>query len=371
MIVLIGLVVVLAAAGVAVFIHARHLSPVRVPPRSSGPTTSAVVPGGTVVCGSVSHCVTFQSDGTTFATLDGGATWSKTVPMTIAPVAMSCPSATTCLAIGDTRPSPESQPTPYTAMAAVTTDGGTTWTNGNPIAPVSERYEWSAVSCASPSDCVAFGSRYLTPASPSPVGAYAKTTDGGASWTIGLLPSDLPIAVSCPTTTQCVGIAIRSTAVDALSTSNSAASWVVPGSLGPASQGQWQATSLTCASAMHCVALSVAMPAEAFVTSDGGTTWSPSPLPLPAASRTAEALVEGLSCPTASVCFVVGRVDAATGPTPVAFQSINGGSTWTRTTPPGFVVRSISCPTATTCVAVGHDGAASTTDGGRTWHVVS
>ncbi len=87
------------------------------------------------------------------------------------------------------------------------------------------------------------------------------------------------------------------------------------------------------------------------LTSDGGTTWTAGGT-LP--SDFQPAVHQGLSCDGNS-CVLVGADMSATPPTPVSSSSMDGGATWSASSPLGSlaVVQAVTCPTDRRCLAIG------------------
>ena len=87
-----------------------------------------------------------------------------------------------------------------------------------------------SVSCSSASDCVAVGGNLNNKAKPISLDAI-YTTDGGATWSQGVLPTDSGIDelsdVSCSSTTDCiaVGIATSLSGGGAFLTADGGATW--------------------------------------------------------------------------------------------------------------------------------------------------
>ncbi|HXY44274.1 MAG TPA: hypothetical protein VEH29_08805 [Acidimicrobiales bacterium] len=148
---------------------------------------------------------------------------------------------------------------------------------------------------------------------------------------------------------------------------------------------------LSCPAVNDCVTVG-APPGEyasnASETTDGGQSWTVlSSLPATVPIDTSNGVVQqsweafGISCPTASDCYIVGT-GGGVGPHPtppesgVIIGTEDGGQTWTTTVEPQSVaveLFSISCESPMSCVAVGDTAgpapgvALSTTDGGATW----
>ena len=103
------------------------------------------------------------------------------------------------------------------------------------------------------------------------------------------------------------------------------------------------------------------------MTTDGGLTWATTALP-----STAGLADYSISCPSASVCYVVGT--DLVGDT-VLLATHDAGSRWTvGHSPPGVIVTSIGCGGINACIAVGSNlpsrpasSILTTRDGGITW----
>jgi hypothetical protein len=130
-------------------------------------------------------------------THDAGASWATArLPADMGPgyltgesttqgagwiLAVTCQSATRCIAVGTTRVLGRAGGAP---VALVTTDGGTSWTQHAMPAGADD------VSCTKELECVAVGSAGSR-------GVAMVTTDGGVSWREVPLPADAGAAVSC------------------------------------------------------------------------------------------------------------------------------------------------------------------------------
>ena len=154
-----------------------------------------------LACPDDKHCFgvgSNETNGVIDATTDGGASWTRQFSGWandhIAFQAVSCPSATTCLAVGDN---------PYGAEngkgQAATTDGGSSWQS---VSLDLDNFDVRAVSCPDTHSC-RFGG----------VGFMAGTHDFGAHISTDKLPSapsatPVPFphvaAMSCPSVFHCV-----------------------------------------------------------------------------------------------------------------------------------------------------------------------
>ncbi len=160
---------------------------------------------------------------------DGGASWSSLAlpPRLELTTPLSCPSALTCVGVGDQGDKNE---------LVFTTDGGHRWT----VSPLRAPADVMSLSCSSVSSCsLVTESSYLGPGNPQ---QFASTTNGGASWYTHDFASSLYISsLSCPSATDCIAIA-STVSANGVSTSGLGAG-------------------------------------AALLTTDGGRNWSRSPLP--------------------------------------------------------------------------------------------
>ncbi len=230
------------------------------------------------------------------------------------------------------------------------------------------------LACASPEDCVVDES----------MSALYFTTDGGESFTAGMIPPSgsslaLPASVTCaPKSEECWavgGTLITGHTSPFIDYSNNlGATWVPQ----PVPAAVNSLTSIACASTEVCVAGGDATPStdatcavecsEVAFTTDGGTTWT--------AATIAEDAVVSLSCPSVSTCFALERDVAGSNEGAYVEESTDGGMTWTAlSNPDDGWGDSISCGTVSTCVLTGRgdelDGekgwVSATSDDGATW----
>jgi photosystem II stability/assembly factor-like uncharacterized protein len=195
---------------------------------------------------------------------------------------------------------------------------------------------------------------------------FLSTTDGGVHWTSTTLPersseSDDEVqaingsaeGLACPTTSTCVVVAtlagfnLNAGTADAWITTDGGATWSVTEIANTSSMFAhiscsdvhdcWAGPSLGTASVPSGVALH---------SVDGGATWTAVPLPaIPAAGQYPVGSWQSISCTSADVCFVGGDG---------IVETTDGGSTWTHAPMPAGIgeVLGISCQADATCVAV-------------------
>jgi photosystem II stability/assembly factor-like uncharacterized protein len=234
-------------------------------------------------------------------------------------LSLACPSATTCYATN------RQQGTEGTyGEIEVTHDDGATWQQS--ILPVT-------LSGATPLACVDADTCATLGVDASGDATFLETTDGGGTWASVAGPSQL---------TSSIGV-----------------------------------TALACTTAPSCIAVasdptSQSGAALAFVTNDGGRTWTDSNLP-------SDFVPGGLQCMSAERCVVSGFSQSPDGsagiPPGMVLSTSDDGATWaTATVPAGLgPLSSISCADAADCVAsfFGGDGTSSeiltSNDGGQLW----
>jgi photosystem II stability/assembly factor-like uncharacterized protein len=102
---------------------------------------------------------------------------------------------------------------------------------------------------------------------------------------------------------------------------------------------------------------------------DGGATWARQLV----VANGQYSQLDSISCPSASVCELVGGVTTG-GRERYAYRTTDGGATWTaQDVPSSLALAAVSCPTASTCFAIGASPvngpsvAFATSDAGATW----
>jgi photosystem II stability/assembly factor-like uncharacterized protein len=387
--------VALAAAGGGIAAAAYNLSQSS-KPAVLAPTTTTTTPPTTTT-------TTPPTTTTTLPTLP--SVWTlRTVPAGVKGtlVAVTCPTATTCFAVGGGR---RGGPTGGSPASIITsTNGGDTWAlaysaptsqlsaiacadatacmvvgstdTGQPVAlhTVDGGRHWSqeslpdqvgtleAVACASPTVCVAGGYLYFTASKPVIGPTIVRTTNGGSTWGTVSVPTGLSViyTVVCPTTSVCFvagsgpGSEATEPSIVAKST-DGGETWSTPIVLRGPGLG-----SIVCIDVEECVGIIFAEGTTSLgqgrgaTTSDGGTTWSVS-----------SPIGDSVSC-SSTMCLSVGGLPYRTTKHlwyATAFVSTTAGTTWTQVAVPTYqgVFFGVSCNSADDCVVVGARHFSSTT----------
>ena len=294
------------------------------------PTTIA-----SVSCASTSDCVAVGS--AIWTTTDGGATWDfQTFPAAldddgVSLESVSCSSTSNCMAVGEIGSASG-------GVIITTTDGGADWTAQTPpsiaFGSTPVEYQLEGVSCTSATQCVASGDTPVTSDNPYAQGFLMVTDDGGANWSYQfLVESGTYIgAVSCSSNSDCVAVAnVRLNGMEAFITNDGGQSWT---SNGPAENPGADPRGVSCPSSSECFVAA----GDLWGIQDGGATWT---------DLLSGSALTAVSCSTTSNCVAVG------GST--IWTTTDGGSSWTSQAVPSptEVLTGISCPSTITCVAVG------------------
>jgi len=235
---------------------------------------------------------------------------------------------------------------------------------------------FGGLSCPTPILCVAVGATAAGQA------GWTTAAEGGGAWDwspfrtlppVSVTPDFLQ-AVSCPTPTRCVAVGYAQDGTGpnswysgfAITTSGNLVGrswrWSVPVELPPGSTGVDRLMGVSCPTATQCVAVGLNVAEHGIVAAARWTgnrwTWSSPSIAPPDPTGLDELL--SVSCPSASTCVAVGDDGARNGDTPYGVTTIGTrvGAAWTWSTestvaPVGTSLKSVSCPTATHCVAVG------------------
>jgi photosystem II stability/assembly factor-like uncharacterized protein len=224
------------------------------------------------------------------------------------------------------------------------------------------RGDLSGVACNSSGDCQVVGA-FAVPDPKHSIMAVLRTSDGGAAWVKEALPrrSGELNDVTCVSSSSCwsVGSTGGFTIPRILRTTDGGAKWSLQS---VALQGEPMA--ISCGSTRACVAGGVLSKPKGhrilapLVTHDGGRVWTASQL----ASWMAG--VSGVSCPSPTICEVVGSWNSSMNSTATIGRSDNGGRSWIQQESDlrafNTNLASVSCTSASVCEAVGSESGCST-----------
>jgi hypothetical protein len=300
--------------------------------------------------------------------------------------AITCPGAADCVALGTYYDSSRQHHT------ALMTGSGTSWTVTD--APVPANNEVSpygpalyALTCPTASTCVAVGEYYDSAGNEQAL----IVTLSGTTWTAteaplpaGAQPSGPRGAylnsVACSSATDCVAAGVyfdSSGDSQGLIVSGSGTSWTATKAPLPANaQANPDVTlhSVACA-ALSCAAIGDYTDSsgdnQGLLLAGSNTAWTPTEAPLPANASTPGFVgLDAVACPSDAACMAVGGYYDSSGNTQGMLLT-GSGSSWTAaqaplpadasTGDPSVALVSVTCPSSSSCVAVGsYDG--STTD---------
>lgn len=213
-------------------------------------------------------------DATFLVTTDGGSTFKdESILAGDSMFDLACTTATHCTVIGTTDASINTRTKVSAGVSAVTSNQGRTWTagslpKGTGIMPV-----MTSLACPDSEKCFVTG--YFTTTRGSDI---AASNDGGATWTLDALPSDVPRpqlgAITCPTASECwaagaesvrrkVGSITNAESPVLLGTTNGGTTWskvvfsVPPNAPNPTGQSYLNIGPVTCLNQGACVAKGV------------------------------------------------------------------------------------------------------------------
>jgi hypothetical protein len=240
-----------------------------------------------------------------------------------------------------------------------------------PVVPGASIWSFGAVSCASPTTCIAVGS------SDNLSNGLLAESRSGTTWTIQSLPDPGGgnlTSISCTTASACTAVGEYKSGGNTLTLAErwNGTSWSVQTTPNPGGATSSTLNRVSCTSATACTAVgdffSGATPAT-LAEVWNGTTWTIQSTPN--ASGEASNQLNGLSCLAANACTAVGF--SANGTNTVSLAEVWNGTTWTiQPTPnpsgPTFnPLNGVSCTSSTACTAVG-DGFAENWNG-TSWSV--
>ena len=223
-------------------------------------------------------------------------------------------------------------------------------------APVRVTNGLLSVSCPSVSLCFAGGN----------AGEVAASTDlggGSGAWIVTNVDSSSGpylYGVSCPSLSLCVAVDYSGNVLTTTNPLGGTSAWTLTNVDASNPLG-----AVSCPSVSFCVAVDTAGNVVTSIDPTGGVgSWTAAHIDdatVPCSHITCQALLDGVSCPSASLCVAVD--DAG-----YVFSSANpsaGPSAWTATTPlvppayshsPGERYATVSCPSSSFCIATEYNG---------------
>lgn len=267
---------------------------------------------------------------------------------------LACASTTSCVAVGGGRRCQISSFVPVRRFQCSSVSFAEHW-NGTSWSIMPSRLTALGVSCPSTTSCFA-------------VGRQGVEHWDGTSWSI--MPSPGAVyynelsAVSCPSTTSCFAVGYKSVAsgVKTFVEHWNGTRWsIMPSPNGAGAENRLSGVS--CSSTTSCFAVGNLGPSaggfanKSLVERWNGTTWSIMPSPTPTGADIVD--LRGVSCPSTTSCFAVGRYRSGWSGDLMLVEHWNGTS-WSIVASPnptgtfGFELLGVSCPSTTSCFAVGY-----------------
>ncbi len=290
--------------------------------------------------------------------------------------AVSCATDHRCWAVGVAGPDPPPAPAGPTVIVA-TTNGGRTWKAQHVTGGATPQL--SGISCPTATSCMAVGSNGASlPGS----GVVVTTQDGGRTWAAATTPaSALTVSsVSCATTADCTAIVSQGTQTWSAHSTDFGQTWQQEGSLPGLLVA---AADLTCVAGGTCLVAGYVPTANGHgegaiaLSDDGGQTWALASVPA------GIGLLQSTACVSATECLAAGTTTTTASDVVPAkgelLRSDDGGHTWTPSTgaPPVDDVYGVACPDTRQCAMVGTDwvglpavgtgAVAQSVDGGQTF----
>jgi hypothetical protein len=328
------------------------------------PTTCLAVGVAEPLLASAQNVLAERWDGATWSVVPSVTPSGTNVFATLASI--SCVGTTDCTAVGTAQKIvlPSSQ---YTGSVLIERWNGTKWVAVATPAPAAKLADavLHAVSCSSATDCLAVGS-YTVDTNQGPVTHMLSEHWNGTAWVVVAMPGSSDAqwnGISCASAASCTAVGFDGSA-HALVAQWNGSSWALgtPAST-PAGKTAYL-TSVSCIGATDCTAAGelVGNKAQTLVERWNGATWSIEATP----ATTTNARLNAVSCTSATSCTAVGGTDPSGTyfpPTGTPIIERWNGVTWSvdpPATPPagtGSVsLVGVACTSDTVCTAVGSHG---------------
>ena len=310
-----------------------------------------------------------------------GGTWSLESSPNAARVttsslaAVACAKSTTpsCVAVGASYSSEEDH------LLAIGLSSGA-WTLKSIPGPTAPAASYLQAAGCSTSTCVAVG--YTYPVNPGESNGLVYKWNG-KKWSLGKSaePAGADVTglygASCPSSTECIAVGDVAVGTDAENGLASAfaeemtgSTWSAMTTPDPVGAQYVRLTGVSCSSATTCTAVGFSKTtpesaATAFAERLSGSRWTLQVTAAPTGATSTS--LEGVACPSASVCNAVGSYVDAGGATETLIERWNGKK-WRVSTSPNVTgaaadhLLGVSCPSTSTCVATGYSEASDTAE---------
>jgi hypothetical protein len=275
--------------------------------------------------------------------------------------AVSCPSATGCVAVGSRRDRTGA------GVTLAESWNGTTWSVlKTPNPPGSHNSALTGVSCTSATFCIAVGYSNSS-AGIAPLDEVWNGTAWKIQQTIALAHGGQLNGVSCTSATACVAVGYSFTTGGRLALAevwNGTAWGIRTTAPGPTTS---DFTAVSCVAASACTAVGDRHSNNGTFTlaeSWNGSSWSVQATP------TAAGTLNGVSCASASFCLAVGLLNGRHKAIADAWDGTAWSAAQVAPAPNNSIdnLTGVSCTSATGCIAVGNYGTANTLPMAEQWH---
>jgi hypothetical protein len=303
---------------------------------------------------------------------------------------VSCPSTTSCFAVGA-----DNNAVSLVSQTLAEHWNGSAWTvQATPNPSGSLGTQLLAVACPSVKSCIAVGQNT---GSSGPSVVLAERWNG-STWAIMTVPnpSDATLGsslsgISCTSATSCTVVGNQDTndGQHPLAEHWNGSTWTIQATPIPSGSDESQLDAVSCGSATSCAAVGVfSGPSYLVLLAEhwNGSTWTIQTTPNPAGANPDSGSVSFLtsvSCNSATSCTALGFADRTAGTAEQVLAEHWNGSTWTIQTTPDPAgadqddLTAVSCVSATACTATGIAGSTADTNSstlaerwnGSTWTI--
>jgi len=267
--------------------------------------TTSCVAVGDAISGTTEQTLVEQWNGTTWSIVPSPDPAGATISQLLA---VACPETTSCFAVGQYGPDSSFKP-------FVEHWNGVSWSIASiPSLAGARTARLSGVSCPSTTSCFAVGDNGAGE------GKSLVEHWDGTRWSImtsasGAKETDLS-GVSCPSTTSCNAVGVVATIQDTVPFAEhwNGSHWAIVPSADPSDSRGVELNGVSCPSVASCFAVGSYYPGPKFarlktlIEDWNGVSWSRMSSPNATASSTSSYLA-GVSCSTTTSCFAVGNID--------------------------------------------------------------